>query len=193
MPPERNAPSGTSLSSRACTAARSVSSMSSSSSSSGRSSVSNSVTSQYCARLDAAVLHAQPVAGHELPDVAIDRVRRDEVAEREIALEAGEVELALSSPACAGAPAARWQTRTGRRRSCRRTASCRAGRARRRARAGARPRWRTRTCPRDDRGTPGPNSSYAWMMTSVSESVRKTCPLVLEPRAARRGGCRSRR
>ena len=95
MPPLRNAPSGTSLSSRSWTAARNVASISSISCSGSRWSVSNSTTSQYLVRLDAAVCHLQPVAGHELVHVAVNRRGRHQVAERQVPLERSRVDLSF--------------------------------------------------------------------------------------------------
>ena len=92
MPPERKAPSGTSLSRRSLTACASIASSSASTSRSGRLSLSNSVTSQYCRVVDPTVRDVQPVPGFELPDVPVHGGRRQEVAEREIAFERREVE-----------------------------------------------------------------------------------------------------
>ncbi len=94
MPPERNAPSGTSLSSRSCTAARSVSSTDSSSSSSPRRSVDELRDVPVPARRDPPVGDQQPMPRHELVNASIDRIGRQEVAERQIAFECLERQIA---------------------------------------------------------------------------------------------------
>ena len=177
MPPLRNAPSGTSLSSRSCTARRSVSSMSARRSASGRCIGVELRDVPVLPDFDAAVGDAQPVAGHELVDVAIDRRRREEVAERQIAFERGQVDVALPAAASARAPAARWRSGRRRRAPCRRTASCRADRARRTARAAGRRRSRRRTCPRADRRRPGRTPRRRAGSSRCRDDVRKRWPL----------------
>ncbi len=183
MPPLRNAPSGTSLSSRSCTALpQRLVDVGEQLVRRAGASVSNSVTSQYSRDLDAAVGDAQPVAGQELVDVAIDRGRREEVAERQIAFERGQIDLAVPQRRSRRAPAARWRSERRRRGPCRRTASCRADRARRTARAAGRRRSRTRTCPRADRRRPG-RTPRRREGSSRCRTRAETMPLGFEQRA----------
>ncbi len=87
IPPDRNAPSGTSLSSRSVTRSSSIRSIDARAAPSSPSNVSNVGMSQYAARVDSTVAKAEPVSGLELADVPIHRARRQEISERQVVLE----------------------------------------------------------------------------------------------------------